>query len=177
MYFKLSHSTFLAHPFFTLFILLVLFTTSGDASAAPDAGAANYASAYAHGYAFAYGGMMGDGSDGRGSRGDGYSNNYEYYYRADASVVDSFTTVCPEPTVFAYKEKKYTATRSGETITIRDCPCTITSVGFVLSPPPSLYSSSSSSTSFWGKVFVPFIFFGLFGTMKEANLVSSACGV
>lgn len=95
--------------------------------------------AYAHGYAYAYGGMNDAGSGsgsggGSGGGGSGNEGNYEAGYNsywAEASVVDSFATVLPEPTVFTYKEKKYTATRSGETITISDCPCTLTTVCFI----------------------------------------------
>lgn len=48
------------------------------------------------------------------------------------SVVSSFTTVCPSSTKFTVNGATYTATGS-ETITVTDCPCTITSVNNVAS--------------------------------------------
>ena len=43
------------------------------------------------------------------------------------NVVSSYVTVCPEPTQFAFNNKTYTVT-SATTLTITDCPCTLTSV-------------------------------------------------
>ncbi|CAN8102915.1 unnamed protein product [Discula destructiva] len=41
-------------------------------------------------------------------------------------VVDSFTTVCPEPTTFYYEDVCYTATSAYQTVTVTNCPCTMT---------------------------------------------------
>jgi hypothetical protein len=40
-------------------------------------------------------------------------------------VVDSYVTYCPAPTEITHGEKTYTVTEPG-TVTITDCPCTIT---------------------------------------------------
>jgi hypothetical protein len=40
-------------------------------------------------------------------------------------VVDKYVTYCPEPTEITHGDKTYTVTEPG-TVTITDCPCTIT---------------------------------------------------
>ncbi|GJC98387.1 mmc protein [Colletotrichum higginsianum] len=40
-------------------------------------------------------------------------------------VVSSYTTYCPGPTVITHADKTYTIT-SATTLTITDCPCTVT---------------------------------------------------
>ncbi|OTB20099.1 hypothetical protein K445DRAFT_8102 [Daldinia sp. EC12] len=40
-------------------------------------------------------------------------------------VVPQFTTVCPEATTLSYNGVQYTVTK-GQTVTVTDCPCTIT---------------------------------------------------
>ncbi|KAI0109907.1 hypothetical protein F4814DRAFT_450868 [Daldinia grandis] len=42
-------------------------------------------------------------------------------------VVPQFTTVCPEATTMSYNGVQYTVTK-GETVTVTDCPCTISTV-------------------------------------------------
>lgn len=42
------------------------------------------------------------------------------------TVVSYFTTICPLPTVITYSSVCYTATTAGQTLTITNCPCTIT---------------------------------------------------
>lgn len=130
-----------------LLAVLVLLTTNVVATNHYHANAgtygANYGMAYAHGYVYAYGGMSDAGgdsnSDGHGgggshaagvaaAAGSGSDGSGASGYWSEASVVDSFTTMCPEPTVFTYKDKAYTATKSGETLTISDCPCSVTMV-------------------------------------------------
>ncbi|KAJ9151576.1 hypothetical protein NKR19_g4806 [Coniochaeta hoffmannii] len=46
-------------------------------------------------------------------------------------VVPTYTTYCPEPTTFAYKNITYTVTKP-TTITITNCPCTLS----IHKPPP-----------------------------------------
>ncbi|KAL2067600.1 hypothetical protein VTL71DRAFT_2025 [Oculimacula yallundae] len=53
---------------------------------------------------------------------------YNPYDKAPAyttEVVNQYTTYCPEATTVVYNQKTYTATK-GETLTITNCPCTIT---------------------------------------------------
>ncbi|KAI0011109.1 hypothetical protein F4779DRAFT_575031 [Xylariaceae sp. FL0662B] len=52
-----------------------------------------------------------------------------------------FTTYCPSPTTFAWKNVTYTAT-TATTITITNCPCTIT-----YSQPPPITTTSCPETT------------------------------
>lgn len=54
-------------------------------------------------------------------------------------VVEEYTTYCPHPTTLTYGEKTYTVTEA-TTLTITDCPCTITEV------------SQSRARTFWYSV-------------------------
>ncbi|OTA59089.1 hypothetical protein K449DRAFT_397395 [Hypoxylon sp. EC38] len=40
-------------------------------------------------------------------------------------VVPQYTTVCPDPTTFTYSGVRYTAITSSQTITVTNCPCTV----------------------------------------------------
>ena len=51
------------------------------------------------------------------------------------TVLDSFVTYCPEPTVFTYNDECYTAMTPGE-LTITNCPCTVESVRIMASETP-----------------------------------------
>lgn len=46
-------------------------------------------------------------------------------------VVPALTTVCPYATTMTYNNVAYTATK-GETITVTNCPCTVTKVRFTI---------------------------------------------
>jgi len=59
------------------------------------------------------------------------------------TTVDTFTTVCPEATSLTYNGVTYTATES-ETITITNCPCTISSAVTVV---PTTVSTSCSTAA------------------------------
>jgi len=63
------------------------------------------------------------------------STIYSYYNTTYPTVIyqDYIITVCPYPTTITYKGQEYTATETGQTITITNCPCEATSV----SSPPS----------------------------------------
>ncbi|KND88723.1 Cell wall protein SED1 [Tolypocladium ophioglossoides CBS 100239] len=50
-------------------------------------------------------------------------------------VVSSFTTFCPEPTTVCIGTKTFTVVKP-TTLTITDCPCTITEVCHTCVPPP-----------------------------------------
>ncbi|KAI1657913.1 hypothetical protein F4813DRAFT_64024 [Daldinia decipiens] len=54
------------------------------------------------------------------------SSVWQYYNTTVPTtvVVPQFTTVCPEATTMSYNGVQYTVTK-GETITVTDCPCTI----------------------------------------------------
>lgn len=49
-------------------------------------------------------------------------------------VVDVLTTVCAKPTVITVNKVCYTATESGQTLTITNCPCTVTQYPGLPSP-------------------------------------------
>ncbi|KAI2620046.1 hypothetical protein GGR54DRAFT_639813 [Hypoxylon sp. NC1633] len=56
------------------------------------------------------------------------------YYNATVPttvVVPQYTTVCPEKTVLTYNGVHYSATK-GETVTVTNCPCTITTAVHVM---------------------------------------------
>ncbi|KAF3061249.1 hypothetical protein GL218_04202 [Daldinia childiae] len=54
------------------------------------------------------------------------SSVWQYYNTTVPTtvVVPQFTTVCPEATTLSYNGVQYTVTK-GETVTVTDCPCTI----------------------------------------------------
>ncbi|KAK7966656.1 uncharacterized protein PG986_000933 [Apiospora aurea] len=58
-------------------------------------------------------------------------------------VTTDYVTYCPEPTTFAYKNVTYTVT-SPTTLTITNCPCTIS----VSQPPPVTTTSYCPPTSY-----------------------------
>ncbi|KAG8626415.1 hypothetical protein KVT40_005360 [Elsinoe batatas] len=63
-------------------------------------------------------------------------------------IVSSFTTYCPEPTTISWGTKTYTVT-SATTLTITDCPCTITKPWKPTSPvilPPTTTPCTTSTT-------------------------------
>lgn len=66
----------------------------------------------------------------------GVSTTYTYYNTTYPTVIyrDYIVTVCPYPTVITYKGQEYTATKTGQTITITNCPCEATSVSSFPSP-------------------------------------------
>ncbi|KAL5317873.1 hypothetical protein ACEPPN_014973 [Leptodophora sp. 'Broadleaf-Isolate-01'] len=66
-------------------------------------------------------------------------NPYDHKSVWTTETVTRFTTYCPEPTTLVYNHKTYTATKD-ETLTITDCPCTITKP---VNPPCQPTSSSS----------------------------------
>lgn len=45
------------------------------------------------------------------------------------TVVSSFTTYCPQPTVLTFNEVCYTVT-TPQVLTVTNCPCTIVTVSF-----------------------------------------------
>lgn len=51
----------------------------------------------------------------------GYGNGTQY----TTEVVTAYTTYCPAPTTLTYQDKTYTITEA-TTLTITDCPCTVT---------------------------------------------------
>ncbi|KAI1806639.1 hypothetical protein F4811DRAFT_509838 [Daldinia bambusicola] len=55
------------------------------------------------------------------------SSVWQYYNTTVPTtvVVPQFTTVCPEATTMSYNGVQYTVTK-GQTVTVTDCPCTIT---------------------------------------------------
>ena len=55
----------------------------------------------------------------------GASAGYAGNVTVITEVVDQYTTYCPEPTEITHGDKTYTVTEPG-TITITDCPCTVT---------------------------------------------------
>ncbi|PNS15730.1 Septation initiation network scaffold protein cdc11 [Sphaceloma murrayae] len=63
-------------------------------------------------------------------------------------VVSSFTTYCPEPTIVSYGTQTFTVT-SATTLTITDCPCTITKPvpSTTAVPPPATTPSTTSMPS------------------------------
>ncbi|KAI8964355.1 hypothetical protein F5Y11DRAFT_93988 [Daldinia sp. FL1419] len=59
-------------------------------------------------------------------------------------VVPQFTTVCPEATTLSYNHVQYTVTK-GQTLTVTDCPCTITTAVHTLTSslcPPGVKPSA-----------------------------------
>jgi len=58
-------------------------------------------------------------------------------------VVTSFTTYCPEATVLAFGNKTYTVSKA-TTLTITDCPCTLTKAHNASATPAAAYGNSSS---------------------------------
>ncbi|RSL38540.1 Cell wall protein SED1 [Fusarium floridanum] len=50
----------------------------------------------------------------------GYGNGTQY----TTEVVTAYTTYCPAPTTLTYQDKTYTITEA-TTLTITDCPCTV----------------------------------------------------
>ncbi|GAB7344660.1 hypothetical protein MBLNU457_3142t1 [Dothideomycetes sp. NU457] len=58
-------------------------------------------------------------------------------------VVTSFTTYCPEATVLAFGNKTYHVTKA-TTLTITDCPCTLTKAHNATATPAVAYGNSSS---------------------------------
>lgn len=54
-----------------------------------------------------------------------YSNSTSAAPVYVTEVVKSYTTYCPEPTKITHGHKTYTIT-SATTLTITDCPCTVT---------------------------------------------------
>jgi len=71
----------------------------------------------------------------------GASANYNASTTWVTDVVTAFTTVCPLATVLTYNEKTYTVSES-TTLTITDCPCTISKPVIVTS---SVYCYSCSA--------------------------------
>ncbi|KAH8888897.1 hypothetical protein GQ53DRAFT_826094 [Thozetella sp. PMI_491] len=57
-------------------------------------------------------------------------------------VVTAYTTYCPSPTTWAYKNHTYTVTKP-TTITITNCPCTLS----VYTPPPYTTTIPCNTTS------------------------------
>jgi len=60
---------------------------------------------------------------GANASGYGYGHRNETVYTTE--VVNAYTTVCPGPTKITHGAKVYTVTKA-TTLTITDCPCTIT---------------------------------------------------
>ncbi|CRK34394.1 hypothetical protein BN1708_006366 [Verticillium longisporum] len=68
-------------------------------------------------------------------------NNVTY----TTEVVEVYTTYCPEPTTLTHGDKTYTIT-SATTLTITDCPCTISKPFELISlervgPPPARFTA------------------------------------
>jgi len=79
----------------------------------------------------------------------GASANYNASTTWVTDVVTAFTTVCPLATVLTYNEKTYTVSES-TTLTITDCPCTISKPVIVtssVSAQTTLYPNTTSVTA------------------------------
>lgn len=74
--------------------------------------------------------------------------SYGEYYPRNGTVYETITTTaittyCPYPTEIVHNSKTYTVTKA-TTLTITDCPCTVTKVSLLCpSLPPPTYSHYS----------------------------------
>jgi hypothetical protein len=71
-------------------------------------------------------------SDHHGDHHGGYTKSHgDHHHHHNAttvtSIVTAITTYCPKPTTFTHGTRTYTVTKA-TTLTILDCPCTVTEV-------------------------------------------------
>ncbi|KAI0464198.1 hypothetical protein LJB42_001802 [Komagataella kurtzmanii] len=72
-----------------------------------------------------------------------YSNVTYTYETTITDVVTELTTYCPEPTTFVHKNKTITVT-APTTLTITDCPCTISKTTKITTDvPPTTHTTTT----------------------------------